>query len=390
MRELSDHGTLPALSSGVYSALQLCTNNEPLFPNLTTLDWSEIEESFVPFLPLFLSPRITSISFGYFSVPSSVVASVITNLPTPCPDLQDINLPLLPSDPIITTAVSSMFSVINQNTLRGFCVDSPLTEETSEAVYKSQNLRNLSVVIEDGTSIPSVSLPNLIRLHIKCEDGGNVLQLLRRGTFGKLESIDFNIESTPIDDFLEAFKGAALSSSIQNTLSTVRLITDSPWNPRYSVFLPFTRLVVLEIQSPCDENCPAVNDDIIIDLSRAMPKLESLKLGDWPCEQFTGGVTVKGLVALARNCPNLRCLCVHFQVASLIDPPTSLETANNPRYPASWTDCALTRLEVGAMLLPEGSAPLVALTLVRIFPRIECLDFEEGWFEVEDMICCLR
>ena len=288
---------------------------------------------------------------------------------------------------MITTAVSRMSCNINQNGLQEFHVDSSLTEEASEAVYSSPNLRSLSVVIEKGTSIPSASLSNLTCLKIECDDGSDGLQLLRGVTFGKLESVDFYIESGPTGDFLEAFKAAALSSSIQNTLSVLYIFTEWPRGSNYSSLLPFTQLVNLTIDSACDDSCSRVDDDIIIDLSRAMPKLESLRLGNEPCRRFTGGVTAKGLVALAHDCPNLSTLCVHFRVASLSDPPTGLETTHSAGSLASWTGCPLTEFEVGEIPMAAELAPTVALTLLRIFPRIEIIvHFDKGWRKVEDMI----
>ena len=389
MRVLVDFGTSNALSSDVYSIMQRYTINEPLLPNLTTLGLWGVGRSLIAFLPLFLSPRIISITFGSFapSLPKSVVASVIRNLPTPCPNLREINFHFLPSDPIITAAISSMFFATNQNALQEFHANSPLTEEASEAVYKSQNLRGLSVVIEKGTSIPSVSLPNLTRLEIGCDDGSDGLQLLRGATFGKLEFVSLDLRFRPIGDFLESFKDAALSSYIHNTLSAICLFTECSWDPNYSSLLPFTRLVDLSIRSPCNESCSRVDDNTVIDLSRAIPLLETLSLGYEPCHSFTGGVTAKGLAALARNCPNLSSLCVHFQVASLCDPPTGLETTHSAGCSASWTGCVLTEFEVGDIPVPEDSASTIALTLLRIFPRIKTIRFDnDGWIEVQDMI----
>ena len=395
VREFRGHGAAKTLSSEVYSVIQLYTFDEPLLPNLKTLDLWGIEESFIPFIPSFLSPRIASISFTFNTerrLPESVVASLIVNLPTPCPNLRDISLPFLPRDPMITAAVSNMFFSTNRNALREFCVDSPLTEETTEMIYKLQNLRKLVAVIKKGTSIPSVSLPNLTRLEIQCEDGSDGLQLLHRAIFGKLQHVDLDMESKPIDDLLEVFKGAALSSSIQDTLLAICLTTDWPWNPDYSSLLPFTQLVDLKIEFPCDGGCSGVDDSIVIDLSWAMPGLQSLWLGNEPCNRPTGGVTAKGLAALAHNCPNLSSLCVHFQADSLSDPPMGLETARDAGYSASWTGCALTELEVGAIPVPEGSASIVALTLLRIFPWIETIRFTNyideaaAWSEVAGMI----
>ena len=288
---------------------------------------------------------------------------------------------------MIAAAVSNMFFSTNQNALRDFCMDSPLTDETTEMIYKLQNLRKLVAVIKKGTSIPSVSLPNLIRLEIQCEDGSDELQLLHRATFGKLQHIDLDIESRPIDDFLEAFKGAALSSSIQDTLLAICVTTDWSWTPDDSSLLPFTRLVDLKIEFPCDGGCSGVDNSIVIDLSRAMPKLQSLRLGNEPCDQSTGGITAKGFAALAHNCPNLSSLCVHFQAASLSCLPIGLETAHDTGYSASWTGCALTTLEVGWIPVPEGPASMVALALLRIFQRIETTGpTDAAWGEVAGMI----
>jgi hypothetical protein len=80
------------------------------------------------------------------------------------------------------------------------------------------------------------------------------------------------------------------------------------------------------------------------------------KVEDSPAGQRTvsnpTGVTVKGLMALARNCRDLSRLRIHFRTASFG------EAATSPRDPSSPSDdepvigqqdCALTELEVGAI-----------------------------------------
>ena len=314
-----------------------------------------------------------------------MIASMVTSLPKLCPDLQTIALYGLPKNPMITTAVSGMLLVTYQNNLHGFRVDSPLTEEASEVLYELPELRGLSVVIEREALLPSASLPNLTELVITCdnEDGGWP-QLFHGATLGKLERVDFYLQSGQIGDFLGAFQRAALSSSVQNTLSGFSIYTQRSWNPNYSSLLPFTQMVDLHLDFSCNGGCSStVNDNIIISLSRAMPKLETLELGNTPCGQITTGVTNKGLLALAHHCPKLSTLFVHLQVASLSE-PSGIPGAGPA---ASWTDCALMELEVGAAPVPEGSAMTIALTLLCIFPRlcsIECIS--EGWGEVENAI----
>lgn len=392
MRELSERGALGSLSAEVLSAVQLQSIGEPLLPNLKTLLFWGIEGSFVPFIPLFLSPNTTSVSLAlYKSNAAAMVASTITitiaNLPRLCPSLQEVILYPVPRNPAIAAAVSGMVRTTNRNALRRFHVESTLTLEASEVLYTLPNLHSLSVVIEREDSLPPASLPNLTTLAIKCDDEGGWPGLFQGATFGKLESVIFYHQSKQMGDFLGTFEKAACSSSIQNTLSVFNLLASCSWSPNYSSLLSFTQLADLVIEFSCGGRCSStLDDDIIIDLSRAMPKLERLRLGKEPCNAFTADVTTKGLVALACHCPNLIYLCIHFQVVSLCA-PTSPRMTSDAELSASWKDCALTQLVVGEMSVPEESALTVAQALLRIFPRIATLDFTNGgWKDVEDAI----
>ena len=165
MGELSQYVTRDSPSLEVFLVIQLWTINEPLLPNLKVLHLWEIKRSFIPFIPFFLSPRITSISLTFESGPlSTMIASTVAALLTLCPDLQAIGLYPLPRDPMITAAVSGMLLVTSWDILQELYVDFPLTEAASEVLYKLPNLYNLSVVIERETSLPSASLLHLTRL----------------------------------------------------------------------------------------------------------------------------------------------------------------------------------------------------------------------------------
>jgi hypothetical protein len=290
---------------------------------------------------------------------------------------------------MITAAVSELVLTTNRDALRYFHVDSPLTEEAHEVIYKLPDLRRLTVVIERGTSLPSAVLPNLTDLHIKYDHDSDWLQMFHGATLAKLESVKFFSESEQIGDPLEAFERVALAASVQNTLSAFEFYASRPWNPKYSSLLPFTQLTDLIIEFPCDGDCSSnVDDDIIINLARTMPKLETLQLGGAPCRQIPTGVTAKGLVALAHHCPDLFALRVHFQVASLSAPSAIAGMTSNSGSTAPRRDCASVELEVGEIPVPEESVLMVALTLARISPRIECIDYvDENWEKVVDVIC---
>ena len=134
-----------------------------------------------------------------------------------------------------------------------------------------------------------------------------------------------------------------------------------------------------------------MDDNIITDLARAMPKLKILRLGDSPCREIPIGVTVKGLVALANHCPDLSELCVHFQVDSLHEAPAIVWTSPNVGSTALRRDCALKELVVGEIPMPEESVLMVALTLARIFLYLEYTDpVDDNWLKVVDALYLSR
>jgi len=280
---------------------------------------------------------------------------------------------------MITAAVSEMLLATNQNTLQRFHVDSPLTEEANKVIHKLPSLRDLWVVIDGPGSLPTLALPDLATIDVEYNDDHRWLQGFRGATFGKLTSVTFRSDSSSIGDFLEAFESVALTTSIMATLTEFQFCTSSQWRPNCRSLLPFTQLKKLDIMFSCIHDCSStIDDNIVTDLARAMPKPEILRFGEAPCKIPTG-VTAKGLAALAHYCLHLALLCIHFQVASL-DSPEIPQVASGGESTMPREDCALTILEVGEIYVPEGSRSTVSLALLRIFPRLNYIKYASpGW-----------
>ena len=264
----------------VLAVLQLCAINEPLFPNLKSLNLWDIVGEFIPFIPLFLSPRTTSISitFTEHNPPKAVfVTSMVATFSTLCHNLQTIRLRPIPRDPIITAAVSEFLLNTNRDALRQFHVDSPLTKEAREVIYRLPDLCGLWVVVEESTSLPTMVLPNLTEIGVEYHNNHDWLKGFRGAVFGRLNSVTFRpeSESAQIADFLEAFESAG--PAISTSLSAFRYCAFHPWRPNYRSLLSFTQLRELEIYFSCDDGCSStIDDDIITDMARAMPRLEIL------------------------------------------------------------------------------------------------------------------
>ena len=377
MRKLDVDASRYPITPGNIQILQLRAAADPWLPRLKSFVCVEATGEFIPFIPSFLSPKTTVINVEFAEDASvAVLASVISRLSTLCPSLNAITLDYLPRAPVITEAVSGMLLACNPDILETFNVDSSLTEEAREVVYRLPKLSHLWTLIQGSTSLPTVTLPNLFAIDVEYDDL-DWLQGFHGATLEKLESVTFRTESNHTGDILKAFEDIALAASAQNTLAEFLFDTSRSWNPNYSALLSFKQLEHISIEFSCRGGCSSrVDDDIAISLARAMPKLEVLQLGTAPCKTPTG-VTVKGLIALARFCPHLTKLCIHFRASTLVGAATSgaiLSPSDEPGVLRE--ECALTDLETGKTPIPAGSGLEVAQSLVQIFPRILNLKYK--------------
>jgi len=303
------------ITSDILFVLQLLTANKPLLPGLKAFKCMGATEAFIPFIPLFLSPKTVRIAIDFATgLPTLMVASITSRLSTLCPDLESITLSRLPRDSVITEAVSEMVLDCNRDTLRRFLALSPLTAEAREVVYQLPELAELWSVILERTPLPPVALPNLTLINLEYGDHLDWLQGFRGAVFGGLESVCFRCESEQIGDFLGSFESVTVTTSIPATLSRFIFRTSRSWIPNCRSLLQFTQLRHLIIEFSCGGNCSSrVDDNVITDLAQAMPKLEILQLGHPPCERGTG-VTIKGLIALACGCLDLSALRIHLKL----------------------------------------------------------------------------
>ena len=386
MRGLKSDVSQEPVPSDVFSTLQLRTLNAPLLPNLKALEFKEANADIIPFVPLFLSHMTTHIDIqlaATASPPAVMVASMIIGLPKLCPYMQNISLQLWSVDATIISAASEMLLSCNQHNLQSFQVGSPLTEEANRVVYRLPNLRQLFSVITEHPSLPAVSLPSLTELYVEYHCDHDWLRMFHEATLPKLADVTFRAECDQVGDFLGAF-GIAFASSA-STLSQFAFYTSCSWDPSYHSLLSFKQLKDLVIEFSCQDGCSSnLDDEIITTLAQAMPKLETLQLGEQPC-QTPGNVTARGLIALARHCPCLFTLRIHFRTDSFV--AIASEVIPVPSSGPPLVNCDLAKLEVGETPISQRHGLPVFLTLLCIFPRLLLIDYvDEGWKWVADNI----
>ena len=314
---------------------------------------------------------------------------MVSSLPRICRDLRRISLRGLPEDPVVIAAASEMLLTCNQNTLQKFDVDCPLTKEAREVLFRLPNLSILHSFLEGSTVLPPISLPNLVKMHLRYVNGHAWLQGFLKAGLRKLKFVSFQTISPQVGNFLEAFEAVALATSLSTSLSSFMFVSLHPWNPNYSSLLTFKQLTTLLIGNPCRVRCSStVDDDILINLARAMPMMKVLQLGSEPCG-FLSGVTVRGLVELGCHCTDLSTLRVHIRMDSLVqagdDDATTPPPHDEPATPR--VECSLTTLEVGNLLIPDDSEVMVALAILHIFPRIKNIKYTNyRWRNVDNII----
>jgi hypothetical protein len=388
MRELKLDLPEEPIPSDVLSVLQLHALNAPLLPNLKSLELKEATADLIPFIPLFLSHMTTNIEILFDTAPPAVmVASMIINLPKLCPRLESISLNPLPRDSTITNAASEMFLACNLEVLRHFLVDTPLTEEASQIVFQLPNLLGLWAIFTEPTSLLKVSLPGLTELDIEYHHGHDWLKAFHGTTLSKLTEVTFNPKCNQIGNLLESFESVALATSAAATISQFRVYTSCSWDPGYRSLLAFRQLKELVIEFSCHHGCSSrIDDDIVITLAQAMPKLETLQIGGAPCH-VPSNVTIHGLIAFAHHCLDLSRLRIHFQTDSLI---VALANEGTPSPPKSYLpreDCALAILEVGEIPIPHQYTLPAVLTLLHIFPQLRAIEYvNEDWAWVADTV----
>ena len=388
MRGLGFNLSEEFIPSNVLSVLQLRALNEPLLPNLKSLELKGATADIIPFVPLFLSHTTTDIDIQFSPAPPAVmVASMILSLPKLCPHVEHICLNPLPLDSTVTNATSEMLLTCNLDALRFFHVDSPLTEEATRVVLQLPNLRGLWAIFTGSIPLPEVSLPNLTTLDIRYHHDHSWLGGFHGTTFSKLTEVSFHAESQQVGAFLEAFESFALATSASTVLSRFKLHTSLAWSPNYYSLLAFKQLKELLLEFSCHVGCSSfIEDETLVALAQAMPKLEILQLGKTPC-QAPSSVSIHGLIALAHHCLNLSKLCVHFQTDSMILALAggAGQTPQGSYLPQE--DCALTSLNAGAIPMPQQYMFPVSMALLRIFPRLHNIEYvDEGWKWVADAI----
>ena len=391
---------------GVTQAISLATlHMRPLLPNIAHLSWdyrfSSIEEgrSMLNFIPLFLAPKLVSLSFAPANVPDTISLSVLSSLVNFCPALKDLNFPIHDENVNEEHRRTISSAICQWKGLRSVRV-TDLTPKALEHLATIQSLQTLSFSSLRGATRTydehlSITIRNRARgypalrsLSISCRTMEMAIAFARLLSCSPVEELEIQVEDCCYAPaWRELFR--TISRHL-NGISLKRLILEEKGNVlsnsqsahseiELDVLTVFSNIRFVHVQPSFGIQ---LTSDTANRLAVAWPQIKHLELGT-RCPLSKTITTPRDLIPFARYCPNLQFLGIVFDARSV-----HLRSLNPDGSPFSNN---LTSLSVGDS--PIDDPNLVAAFLSSIFPTISsvaaaCEDENayDMWTEVEGLL----
>lgn len=372
------------------------SNSHPFLRfTLRELCWWLNETNF-SFVSTFLSPHLTKIDINtnLLEKPYETVDPWCEKIPTEVVPTMRSVIKMFPS------------SVQFLGIYLGNGQETRLTEEISAFILGcGESLRQFhsNLVLSTEAVVHLMNLPNL--LNWTTEQGPpHVADLIRHGVpdgttslFPSLEVLSLQGEAAL--EWLSILKTAKDGdlpwTMARNCLPCFRYVHSNFTiiDPTlFSRLLPLTDLVQITIGVGCligGSTCESrYSDQDVEGLAIALPRLEILMLGQWPCAANTCPTTIFSLLFLSVHCTNLKHLSIHFRttdmltdVMAMVDYAHSHDLHRRPK-------CALETLVTGEQIpqLEDYESELVAMGLAVIFPSLTLLKGSVGWGRLERMV----
>lgn len=394
------------ISSAALHLLQLYSSSSPLLPNLVSLNWDS-DETFLPFISPFLSRSLTSIVIDVPRGASSMVPPILTTLSTLSPDIREIQVERLFHGPSTEEASSQLLMQCNPYRLRKYNVDSPISTSALRHLIQLPSLEEFWLVVDSfqlPDPLPIVVFPTLRLLDVEYRGDPTWLKLLSAIENPVLTSIFVECSASNVAQFMEAFQLTMTGCGMHERLQEFRVRSQDEFKitPQIIVcassFKNLTSLKVLSVCSPGICQTFDLTDSDIDLLTKAMPRLESLAIGEEPCGVHSQ-ITFKSLYTISRQCPRLTTLQIHFDPTLFVtkvdaDSESGDVALGLPDLDTPPSDlCSVTMLDVGNIPLPPESntSYIMALGLLGVFPRLEKLEYDDGdWEDISDLIGVCR
>ena len=393
------------ISSAALHLLQLYSPYSPLLPNLVSLNWDS-DETFLPFISPFISHSLISIAIDVPRGASPILPPILTILSVLSPDIREIQIERLYHGPSMEEASSQLLMQCDPYRLRKYNVDSPISPSALRHIVQLPSLEEFWLVVDSfqlPDPLPIVVFPSLRFLDVEYSGDPTWLGLLLAMENPVLTSIFVECSGSDVGQFMEAFQLTMTGCGMHERLQEFRVRSQEEFKitPHLiACIFSFKNLTSLKILSECSAVCQTfdLTDEHIDLLTKAMPLLESLAIGDEPCA-VPSQITFKSLYTISRRCTRLTTLQIHFNPVSFVtkvevdsesaDVALGLSDLTTP----SSDLCSVTTIDVGTIPSPPESnaSYIMALGLLGVFPCLEKLESDGGaWEEIDDLIGVCR
>ncbi len=366
----------------------------PLFPNLAVLSVSTLDTSHDILTPIraLVSPTLREVFLSVASVrgasrtPLTVPANaafaetMLQELSIKSPGL--IQLSVYPSSTIDRDHLMCLSRFTHMERLY-FNEYSTFNEDHLRLLAQLENLTVLraSVLLLDrsGGSVRiglMGGFPNLTELDLHCLPTHLARIMMLMSPAPRLNDLRLNLSEYASDGF-EPSLAAICRGIIPHTLTRFSAKLGSFVHPPQflmNVLKPLLQLGNLEQLEFCVDKHLPLRDEDLERIAHAWPSLRVLILSQsevlrWDPYRLPGSAerpTLRGLIALARGCPQLDRLCLPQLDASVLPPDTSLPLTVGPER------CPLIlRIENLVGVEDDEQQLAVAVFLDRLFPRLE-------------------
>ena len=385
------HLNMPTVSLAACHLLsmQTPTLGHLVLPNLLYIAWGSSWE-LMPFLRLFLSPGLVNVRILFpDGDPHPYRLAVVPLIPTKrlvhltCSQMSPGN------DTSLLEALRNLLDEAS-GTLRSVSWRREIPTTIFDRLLRLSNLRYLDVEPPRAPiSPPEVVFPSLEQLVIRTGEVSSWLNIFEKIPNPALQDLIIHFMEDSPPDYLQVLGYSLKAANKEQSLTRFQCswedaitITEVELHP----LLSFERLTTLVLRS-CSQECTVQLDDpFVCRLAKALPRLETLRLGDAPPNAVTN-VTVESLVALSTNCVDLDFLRIHFDATAI----PSRSTYENSQMRKS--SCKLRTLSVGSQPPPSGDDDILqfAFAIAHIFPHVEDIwGCEEGWRKVNQHLELFR
>ena len=339
-----------------------------LWPRVKTLCWLTSRGT-IPFLKYFLAFDVRDLKVNLDGTDDEEFEGILALVESRCMNMKGLHI----IDSAIRESKQSQDSIqriVYNNSLTLRLLYPPLGS-SSRLVSDILRLPALQVL---GMHIPKIPvhvpleiLPSLERLAFVLDRSSDVIGLLGNLRKSKIRKFGLacHFPTSRFDQvaLADLFEDTGLYDSV-DTFSWVSCVNDRNLNWGFITTLsPFVNMHSLNLAVvPCTNGCRFVfRHEHVVELSGWMPHLRELRLGGSPCA-YGGLATDVGyqtFAVVAKNCPNLSVLSVHFNINTFIY-GRSAEVNKN-----------VARWDVGGTMVPTSPSfhTLVALAVSNLFPK---------------------